>query len=114
MRAVRTDWAPAASVFVPSDMFPQVIAAITGEEEDGGWTYSYSALDESFILRVARGQEFLDRLRRTRLEEVMAKIEDGIEPGDAECCIANLRSMARQWAKFIDEDGGLEIWVDAN
>ncbi|MEN6550113.1 MAG: hypothetical protein ABFE07_29060 [Armatimonadia bacterium] len=114
MRAVRTDWGPAASVFVPSDMLPQVIAAITGEEEGQSWTYSYSALDESFVLRVAKGGHFLNQLRTMDVGLVLSRVQDGVDPADIEACALNLKEIARHWTKFLDEQGGLEIWVDAN
>lgn len=114
MRAVRTDWGPAVSICVDSDTFPQVIAAITGEAEGGNWTYSYSSLDESFILRIAKGDKFLEMVRKVSLGQVMSRIGDGLDPADVDACVLNMRAMARRWAKFVDEDGGLEIWVDPN
>jgi len=110
MRAVRSEWADAASVFVDVETFGKLMGMLLGEET--AYTYVESEADEVFKLFVGCGQTFLDRVKQCDPQKVTRKLDKSLRQ-DAASCLANLKALEPAWREFMDKDGHLEVWVDA-
>lgn len=114
MRAVRTEWAQAASVIAEGDDIERMLEAIWNK--DFGSSYCEHGGD-MHCAWFEDGKEMLKKIDEYPEANINQDLDIGSDDDerlrDLKIFLSNLKAMTEDWGNFLDKHGALEIWFDA-